>query len=100
MLSEANFEELADDQFLTALALGIAALQDSNDPQARAKSRAVHQGQLRIQLCHCLALVGAHGLLAVADSNIIICRPKFKILISRVGTSREIFFYAHPESFW
>ena len=30
------FTELADDQFLTALACGIAALRDADDPRARA----------------------------------------------------------------
>jgi hypothetical protein len=32
----AHFTELADDQFLTALAWGIAALRDADDPQTRA----------------------------------------------------------------
>ena len=39
MLFEANFTKLADGQFLTALAWGIAALQDADDPRARAKEQ-------------------------------------------------------------
>jgi hypothetical protein len=37
LLFEAHFTRLAADQFLTALAWGIAALQDADDPRARAK---------------------------------------------------------------
>jgi len=37
MLFEANFTKLNDDQFLTALAWGIAALQDADDTRARTK---------------------------------------------------------------
>jgi hypothetical protein len=36
VLFEANFIELADDQFLTAMAWGVAALQDAVDLRARA----------------------------------------------------------------
>ena len=39
MFFEARFTKLADDQFLTALAWGIAALQDADDPQARVKEQ-------------------------------------------------------------
>ena len=39
MLFEANFNELADNQFLTALAWGIAALQDADDPRTRVKEQ-------------------------------------------------------------
>jgi hypothetical protein len=34
LLFEENLTKLADDQFLTALAWGIAALQDADDPDA------------------------------------------------------------------
>jgi hypothetical protein len=37
MLFTAHFTKLADDQFLTALAWGIAALRDADDPRMRAK---------------------------------------------------------------
>ena len=37
MLFAAHFTELAADQFLTALAWVIAALQDADDPRTRAK---------------------------------------------------------------
>ena len=59
MLFEAYFTELADDQFLTALAWGIAALQDTDDPGRVLRSRAVHQGHSRIKIGLGLALVGA-----------------------------------------
>jgi hypothetical protein len=36
VLFEAHFTKLVDDQFLTALAWGIAALQDTDDPRTRA----------------------------------------------------------------
>jgi hypothetical protein len=39
VLFEAHFTKFADGQFLTALALGIAALQDTDDPRARAKEQ-------------------------------------------------------------
>jgi hypothetical protein len=39
VLFAARFTKLADDQFLTALAWGLAALRDANDPQARAKQQ-------------------------------------------------------------
>jgi hypothetical protein len=55
----AHFTELADDQFLTALAWGIAALRDVDDPGRALNSRAVHQGQPMIKRDLCLALVGA-----------------------------------------
>ena len=69
MLFEAHFTELADDQFLTALAWGIAALQDAETPGRVLNSRAVHQGQPRIRRGLCLALVGALKLLSAADWN-------------------------------
>jgi hypothetical protein len=37
VLFAAHFTELADDQFLTALAWGIAALRDADDLRTRAK---------------------------------------------------------------
>jgi hypothetical protein len=37
VLFAANFTELADGQFLTALAWGIAALRDADDPRTRDK---------------------------------------------------------------
>jgi hypothetical protein len=37
VLFEAHFTKLDDDQFLAALAWGIAALQDADDPRVRAK---------------------------------------------------------------
>jgi hypothetical protein len=39
VLFAAHFTELADDQFLKALAWGIAALQDADDPRTRAKQQ-------------------------------------------------------------
>jgi hypothetical protein len=69
VLFEAHFNKLADDQFLTAMAWGIAALQDADDPGRVLKSRAVHQGQSRIQRGLCLVLVGALELLSAADYN-------------------------------
>jgi len=36
---ESNFTELAGDQFLTAFAWVIAALQDADDPRTRAKDQ-------------------------------------------------------------
>jgi hypothetical protein len=73
--------ELADVQFLTALAWGIAALRNADDPGRVLNSRAVHQGQPRIKRGLCLALVGALELLSAADWNIITSRPKFRIMI-------------------
>ena len=81
MLFEANFTKLADDQFLTALAWGIAALQDVDDPRREFKSMAVHQGQPRIKRGLCLALVGALQLLSTVDWNILIFHSKFSIRI-------------------
>ena len=69
MLFAANCFKLADDQFLTALAWGIAALQDADDPGRVLNNKAVHQGQLRIKRGLCLALVGALELLSAADWN-------------------------------
>ena len=63
MLFAAHFTELADDQFLTALAWGIAALRDADDPGRVLNSRAFHQGKSRIKRGVCLALVGAFELL-------------------------------------
>ena len=77
----AHFTKLAADQFLTALAWGIATLQDADDPGRVLKSRAVHQGQPRIKRGLCLPLVGALELISAADWNILIFRPKFKIRI-------------------
>jgi hypothetical protein len=65
VLFEAHPTKLADDQFLTALSWGIAALQD-----------AVHQGQSRIKRGLCIALVGALELLSAADWNGLFFRPK------------------------
>jgi hypothetical protein len=48
---------------LTALAWGIAALQDTDDPGRVLKSRAVHQCQPMIKRGLCLALGGALELL-------------------------------------
>jgi hypothetical protein len=36
---EAHFNKLADGQFLAGLEWGIAALQDADDPRARAKEK-------------------------------------------------------------
>jgi hypothetical protein len=77
----AHFTELADDQFLTALAWGIAALRDADDPGRVLNSRAVHQGQLRKKRGLCLALVDAFELLSSADWNIPIFHPKCRIRI-------------------
>jgi hypothetical protein len=59
VLFVAHFTELADDQFLTALAWVIAALRDADDPGRVLNSRAVHQGQHRMKCGLCLAQVGA-----------------------------------------
>ena len=75
MLFEAHFTMLADGQFLTALAWGIASLQDAGDPGRVLKSRAVHQGQPVIKRGLCLALVGALELLSAADWNSLIFQP-------------------------
>jgi hypothetical protein len=64
VLFEAHFTKLTDDQFLTALAWGIAALQDAGGVL---KSRAVHLGQPRIKRDICVALVGALELLSAAE---------------------------------
>jgi hypothetical protein len=64
-----KLNKLADGQFLTALAWSNAALQDADDPRAKLKSRAVHEGQLRRKRGLCLALVGALELLSAADWN-------------------------------
>ena len=78
----AHFTELADDQFLTALAWTIAALRDADDPPERVlNSRAVHQGQPRIKRGLCLALVGALELLSAAHWNIPFFYPKSRIVI-------------------
>jgi hypothetical protein len=39
VLFEANFNKLTDGQFLTALAWGIASLQDADDPRVRVKEQ-------------------------------------------------------------
>jgi hypothetical protein len=67
LLFEAVFTKLSDGQFLTALAWGIAALQDADDPGRLPKSRAVHQGQSRTKHGLCHSLVGALELLSAAD---------------------------------
>ena len=79
MLFAADFTELADDQFLTALAWGIAALRDADDPERVLNSRAVHQGQPRIKRGLCLALVGALELISAADLTVLVIWPKFGI---------------------
>ena len=81
MLFAAQFTELADDHFLTALAWVIAALQDANDPGCVLKFSAAHQVQLRIKRGLCLALDGALELLPAADWSILIFLPKFRIRI-------------------
>jgi hypothetical protein len=63
---EAQFTKLADDQFLTALAWDIAALQDADDPRTRAKEQACSPMPTQ-GLVLCLALVGALELLSAAD---------------------------------
>ena len=72
MLFAAHFNELADDQFLTALAWVIAALRDADDPGRVLNSRAVHQGQPGLKRGLCLALVVALKLLSAADWNTLI----------------------------
>jgi hypothetical protein len=63
----ANFTELADGQFLTALA-GVSMLYKTRTtPGHVLKSRAVDQGQPRITCGLCLALVGVLDLLSAAD---------------------------------
>jgi hypothetical protein len=67
VLFEAHFSKLADDQIPTALAWGIASLQNADDPGRVLKSSAVHQDQPRVKCGLCLALVGAYELLQAAD---------------------------------
>ena len=66
MLFEANFTKLADDQFPAALGWGIAALQDADDLQTRAKEQGCSKFQPRINRGLCLALVAALELLSAA----------------------------------
>jgi hypothetical protein len=81
VLFAANFTELADDHFFTALAWGIAALRDADDPGRVLNSRAVHQCQPRIKRGLWLALVDALELLSAADWNILIFHLKCMIRI-------------------
>ena len=81
MFFAAHFTELADDQFLTALAWGVAALRDADDPGRVSNSRAVHQGQPRMKRGLCLALVDALELLSAADWNTLVFQPKCRIRI-------------------
>ena len=86
MLFAANFTELADDQLITALAWGIAALRDEDDPGRVLNSRAVHQGPPRMKRGLCLALVVALELLSAADWNTLIfflTKCRIRILESR-----------------
>jgi hypothetical protein len=77
-----NCTELADDQFLTALAWGIAALRDADDPGRVPNSKAVNKGRPWIKRGVCLPLASALELLSAADCNIQISRPNFRIRIS------------------
>jgi hypothetical protein len=86
VLFEAHFTELADDQFPTALAWGIAALRHGTTPGRVLNSRAVHQGQPRIKRGLCLALVGALELLSAADWNILVSILNVGSEYSRVST--------------
>ena len=81
MLFDVNFTELAEGQCFIALAWGITALLVADDPRARAKEQAVHQGQTRIKRGLCLALVSALELLSAADLSGLFVWPKFKIKI-------------------
>ena len=82
MLFAVHFTELADDQFLTALAWGIADLRDADDPPGRVlNSKAVHQGQPRRKHSLRIVLVDAFELLSAADWNILIFHPKCRIRI-------------------
>ena len=59
---------------------GISLLYKTRTTPGRVlKSRAVHQGQPRINRGLCLALVGALELLSAADWNILDFLPKFRI---------------------
>jgi hypothetical protein len=80
VLFEAFFNKLAEDQLLTALVWGIAALQNADDPRTRASSRAVHQGKTKINRGLRLALVGALELLSAADWNSL-----FSVLYTGLG---------------
>jgi hypothetical protein len=84
LLFEAHLAKLADDQFLTALAWGIAVLLYADDPWRVLKRRAVHQGQPRIKSGLSLALVGALELLSAAGWNGLIFCPKFRIRIFEI----------------
>jgi hypothetical protein len=97
VLFKAYFTELADDQFFTALAWDIAALQDTDDPGRVLKSRAVHQGQPRIKRGLCLSLVGALELLSAADWNIPISFLNLELVYSRIGTSAFFDFYIRTD---
>jgi hypothetical protein len=81
VLFAANFTELADGQVLTALARGIAALRDADDPEFVLNRRDVHRGQPGIKHGPCLALVDALELLSAAVWNILVFHPKFRIRI-------------------
>ena len=81
MLFAAYFTKLADDQFLTALAWGIAALQDADDPRTRAKEQGCSPRPTQDTRALCLALVGALELQSAADWNGVTFWPKFGIRI-------------------
>jgi len=81
VLFATNFAELADDQFLIALAWGIDALRDADDPGHVLNSRAVYEDQPRMKRGFFLALVGALEVLSAADWNILNVRLKFRISI-------------------
>jgi|AntAceMinimDraft_1070359.scaffolds.fasta_scaffold206150_1 hypothetical protein len=67
MLFKAHFTKLADDQFITALAWGIAALQDAGDPRMRAKEQRCSLRPTQKKIGLCLALVGAIELPSASD---------------------------------
>jgi hypothetical protein len=79
VLLEANLTKLADDQFLTAMAWGIASLQDTDDPRARAKEQGCSPPRpTQDKKWPRLVLVSALELLSAADWSILIFLPEFR----------------------
>ena len=75
----AHFTELADNQFLTALAWSIAALRDADDPGECLIAGLFTKPRIKRGLC--LALFGALELTSAADWNILVFQPNCRIRI-------------------
>jgi hypothetical protein len=75
----AHLSKLADGQFLTALAWGVASLQDADNPRARAKEKGFLPRPTQDKTWLCLALFGALELLSTADLNGLFYLPIFMI---------------------